>query len=168
MSHTCKWQTPSPISGFSKWCLSFSNVFFEERGHISLVSLFIIIFVNSQNLLSVVMLTSSNGNILRVTGHLCGEFTGHRPVARYFFFDLHPNKRLSKQSWGWWFETPSRSWWHHCNGQEQEWFHIWSNYWVSNKIRFWYQHYGTRKILIILTFGPLPKKSLFTEGSVSD
>ena len=23
------------------------------------------------------------------------------------FFDLPPNKRLSKQSWGWWFETPS-------------------------------------------------------------
>ena len=27
------------------------------------------------------------------------------------FFNLRPNKRLSKQSWGWWFETPSR----HCN-----------------------------------------------------
>ena len=26
------------------------------------------------------------------------------------------NKRLSKQSWGWWFETPSRSLWRHCNG----------------------------------------------------
>ena len=25
------------------------------------------------------------------------------------------NKRLSKQSWGWWFETPSRWLWHHCN-----------------------------------------------------
>ena len=25
-----------------------------------------------------VMMTSSNGNISRVTGHLCGEFTGHR------------------------------------------------------------------------------------------
>ena len=24
------------------------------------------------------------------------------------------NKRLSKQSWGWWFETPSRSLWRHC------------------------------------------------------
>ena len=27
-----------------------------------------------------------------------------------------PNKRLSKQSWGWWFETPSWSLWCHCNG----------------------------------------------------
>ena len=25
------------------------------------------------------------------------------------------NKWFSKQSWGWWFETPSRSLWHHCN-----------------------------------------------------
>ena len=25
------------------------------------------------------------------------------------------NKRLSKQSWGWWFETPSCSLWRHCN-----------------------------------------------------
>ena len=161
MSHTCKWQTPSPISGFSKWCLSFSNVFFEERGHISLVSLFIIIFVNCHD--DVVKWKHYPRYWPFVRGI-------HRSPASdaLFFFDLHPNKRLSEQSWGWWFETPSRSWWHHCNGQEQEWFHIWSNYWVSNKIRFWYQHYGTRKILKILTFGPLPKKSLFTEGSVSD
>ena len=41
-----------------------------------------------------------------------------RPVTRRFevFFDLHPNKRLSKQSWGWWFETLSHPLWHHCNG----------------------------------------------------
>ena len=32
------------------------------------------------------------------------------------FFDLHLNKRLSKQSWGWWFETLSRPLWCHCNG----------------------------------------------------
>ena len=25
------------------------------------------------------------------------------------------NKRLSKHSWGWWFETPSRPLWSHCN-----------------------------------------------------
>ena len=39
-----------------------------------------------------------------------GEFPTQRPVTRSFdvYFDLRPNKRLSKQSWGWWFETPSR------------------------------------------------------------
>ena len=28
------------------------------------------------------MMTSSNGNIFRVTGHLCGAFTGHRWIPR--------------------------------------------------------------------------------------
>ena len=32
------------------------------------------------------------------------------------FFDLRLNKRLSKQWWGWWFETLSRPWWRHRNG----------------------------------------------------
>ena len=68
-------------------------------------------------------MTSSNGNIFRVTGHLCGEFTGpgefptQRPVTRSFdiFFDLCPNKRLSKHWWGWWFETQSCPLWRHRN-----------------------------------------------------
>ena len=29
-----------------------------------------------------IMMTSSNGNIFHVTGHLCGEFTGHRWIPR--------------------------------------------------------------------------------------
>ena len=69
------------------------------------------------------MMTSSNGNIFRVTGPLCGEFTGpgefptQRPVTRSFdvFPDMRLNKRLSKQWWGWWFETPSWSLWRQCN-----------------------------------------------------
>ena len=46
-----------------------------------------------------------------------GEFTSHRPVTRTcnVFIDLRLKKRLSKQSWGWWFETPSRPLWRHCN-----------------------------------------------------
>ena len=31
------------------------------------------------------------------------------------FFDPRLNKRLSKQSWGWWFETLSCPVWRHCN-----------------------------------------------------
>ena len=31
------------------------------------------------------------------------------------FFYLRLNKRLSKQSWGWWFATPSRPFWRHRN-----------------------------------------------------
>ena len=44
------------------------------------------------------------------------EFPVQRPVTQSFdiFFDLHLNKGLSKQSWGWWFETPLHSLWRHC------------------------------------------------------
>ena len=47
-----------------------------------------------------------------------GEFPAQRPVTRSFdvFFDLCPNKRLIKHSWGGWFETPSGSLWRHSNG----------------------------------------------------
>ena len=45
------------------------------------------------------------------------EFLAPRPVMQSFdiFFDLHLNKRFSKPSWGWLFETPSCPLWHHCN-----------------------------------------------------
>ena len=57
-----------------------------------------------------VMMTSSNS--FRVTG-LC---EGKSPVTRFdVFFNLRPNKRLSKQSWGWWFQTLSRPLWRQCN-----------------------------------------------------
>ena len=70
------------------------------------------------------IMTSSNGNIFRVTGPLGDEFTGpgefptQRPVTRsfYVFFELRLNKRLSKQPWGWWFKTLSWSLWRQCNG----------------------------------------------------
>ena len=72
-----------------------------------------------------VMVTSSNGNIFRVTGLLWGEFTGHpwmpltRAVTQSFgvFFDLRLNmlnKWLSKQLRHGWFEMPSCSLWHYC------------------------------------------------------
>ena len=39
------------------------------------------------------MMTSSKGNIFRVTGHLCGEFTGHRWI---------PHRKASNTEL-WWF-----------------------------------------------------------------
>ena len=66
------------------------------------------------------MMTSSNGNIFRVTGHLCGEFTGLRWIPRtkasdaelwYFLWCA----RLSKHSRGWSFETLSHPLWRHRN-----------------------------------------------------
>ena len=53
-----------------------------------------------------------------------GEFPAQRPVTRSFdvFFDLRVNKRLRKQSWGWWFEMLSWPLWRHCNA------HCWWNW----------------------------------------
>ena len=50
-----------------------------------------------------------------------GEFSAQRPVARSFdvSLDLCLNKLLSKQSWGWWFETPSCPLWRHCNANHE-------------------------------------------------
>ena len=57
------------------------------------------------------MITSSSGNIFRVTGHVTRSFD--------VFFHLQLNKRLSKQWGGWLFETPSRQLWRHCNVRRQ-------------------------------------------------
>ena len=70
-------------------------------------------------------MTSSNGNIFRVTGHLCGEFPGPRWIPHTKASDAElwcllwcaPDNRLSKQSWSWWFETLSCPLWRHRNDQ---------------------------------------------------
>ena len=59
-----------------------------------------------------------------------GEFPAQRPVTRSFdvFFALRLNKRLSKQSWGWLFETPSCPLWRHCNDSSIcRWNHIYGS-----------------------------------------
>ena len=45
------------------------------------------------------------------------DFPAQRPVTRTFdvFFNLGPNKLLSKQSRGWWFEMSSCPLWRQCN-----------------------------------------------------
>ena len=73
------------------------------------------------------MMTSSNENIFRVTGPSWRESTGYRwiPFTKAhdaelcYFFDLCLNKRLSKQSIRWWFETQSRSLWRQSNAMRQ-------------------------------------------------
>ena len=56
------------------------------------------------------------------------EFTGDRwiPLTKAsdaelwcFLWSVPEYKRLSKQSWDWWFETPSRSLWRHCNASSK-------------------------------------------------
>ena len=57
-----------------------------------------------------------------------GEFPSQRPVTQSFdiLFDLHLNKRLNKQWWGWWFEIPSGPIWRYCN----------ASYWLDRKMEF--------------------------------
>ena len=59
-----------------------------------------------------------------------GEFPAQRPVTRSFdvFFDLRLNKRLSKQRWSWWFETPSRPLWRRSV--------MWPRHQVTNGVDF--------------------------------
>ena len=114
--YTCIWVTILKCRG-SRWNnqLARSSKLSEAQREVSQTQI--------QTEIWLYMMTSSNGNIFRLNGPLCGEFTGpgefpaHRPVTRGFgvFFDLRLNKRLSKQPWGWWFETPPRSLWRHCN-----------------------------------------------------
>ena len=92
----------------------------------------------------------------RVTGHLCvtgnslvpGEFPAQRPVTRSFdvFFDLRLNKRLSKQPWGWWFETLSRLLWRLCIDSSR--FTI-----ISSSVTYWL----ISVCCIIYSAHPLPK-----------
>ena len=50
-----------------------------------------------------------------VNYHHKGQWRGALMFFVVFFY-LRPNKWLSKQLWGWWFVTPSRPFWCHCNG----------------------------------------------------
>ena len=72
-----------------------------------------------------------------------GDFPKQKPGTRSFdvFFDLRLNKWLSEQSWGWGFETLSRSLWRHCNEKRTNsgsitpttaWLSWWANISLSN------------------------------------
>ena len=60
------------------------------------------------------LLAICSGNS-RVTGELPAHSQWRGALVFSLIFAL--NKRLGKQSWGWWFETPSRPLWHHRNGR---------------------------------------------------
>ena len=73
---------------------------------------------------------------------------GNSPVPGFdVFFDLRLNKRLSKQSWGWWFETLSCPLWRHCNAIIPT-SHAYSLKWLSRHPCYgWYMYYA-----MIITF----------------
>ena len=64
-----------------------------------------------------------------------GEFPVQRPVTRsfYVFSDLRLNKRLSKQSLGWWFDTPPHPLWRHCNAMFIKVYSVFRGPWCTNR-----------------------------------
>ena len=60
---------------------------------------------------------------------------------RAFMFSLicALTKRLSKQSWGWWFETPLPSLWRHCN----------ANYRIVSRLRLVNNRLSGRATLVL-------------------
>ena len=87
-----------------------------------------------------------------------GEFPAQRPVTRsyYVFSDLRLNNRLSKQSWGWWLETPSRPLWRHRSDitwipKGYLWIQVNHNLLHSRVLFLWY----TEMVRLLLTYGSL-------------
>ena len=70
------------------WCVVLLGFHLIRRGDPENVPCFETIFANASmtplSMIRKVMMTSSNGNIFRYTGHLCGEFTGQRwiPITK--------------------------------------------------------------------------------------
>ena len=94
---------------------TFSGNFAVSRWHRSeLKSMFTWWRHQMETLSALLALWAGNSPVTR-------EFPSQRPVTRSFdvFFDLCLNKRSSKQSRRWWFDTPSRSLWNHCNNERQ-------------------------------------------------
>ena len=93
-----------------------------------------------------------------------GEFPTQRPVTRSFdvFFDLRVNKRLSKQLWGWWFETPASPLWRHCNVDTDDGLELW-NICVRGESEMEFIHIGYIRVMshdVIIT-------SLFGKNDVA-
>ena len=99
------------------WEIEVSTTFENQSAHIKLpvqrygCVLWVSWWRHRMETFSTLLALNCSGN-----SPVTGEFPTLRPVSRSFdvFFDLRLNKRLNKQSWGWWFETPSCSLWRNC------------------------------------------------------
>ena len=115
---------------------NYSSYSYNMRNNISTTSVFLpqVTWAQShlmrEHVTHVIMMTSSNGNIFRVTG-LCVGIHRSRWIPHTKASDAELwcflNKRLSKQPWGWWFEPPSWSLWRHRNDIFTHWWIICSH-----------------------------------------
>ena len=88
------------------------------------IKLFIFLRITPEVLLNLFIkhncrIYGSNGDVFRYWPFVRGihRSSAQRPVTRSFdvLFYLRLNKRFSKQSWGWWIETPSHPLKRHCS-----------------------------------------------------
>ena len=106
-----------------------------------------------------------------------GEFPSQRPVTQNFdvFFEMRPNKRLSKQSRRRWFETPSHSLWRRRNVKKIflrkmylkmsaiyriEW--VFLNMWFPNLLRRTNEFYFRRTVMSLYTNQSFPTTCLLS------
>ena len=100
-----------------------------------------------------------------VNSRVTGQFPAQRLVTLSFvvFFGLRLNKRLSKQPWGWWLETPSRTLWRHSNLKTGPSYSHWNIYSVLGAAIYtvW------NSVVIRVTKYPLLPEKVICEGSYS-
>ena len=77
------------------------------------------------------------------------------------------NKRLSKQSWGWWFETPSRSLWRHCSDITRQ-GHLQGHYHIRFRLSRDIIHNGRRDPALSHDTSSKITQSPWTEGPKVD
>ena len=82
---------------------------------------------------------------------------GHWRGTLMFSLICALNKRLSKQSWGWWFETPTRSFGRHCNENTQELVEAKTNPqfitgWILEPIHITGTFYPEYKVIHVISF----------------
>ena len=112
------------------------------------------------------MMTSSNGNI----------FTLYWPFVRgiphtkasdaelWCFLWFHLNKRLCKQSWGWWLEMPSWSLWRHRNVKTTSGL---ASHWVTKSSSTWQSKLQHSVSVWIIFLIPLSHCTIVTCGIIT-
>ena len=78
-SQKINWDKENKNMCFGQWNLLITNILMKCT-IISVTHAHEINTCLSYLIIRAIMMTSSNGNIFRVTGRLCGEFTGHRRI----------------------------------------------------------------------------------------
>ena len=126
MSHSTLWNSGNTVSYIYRWNYSAVYVYWHIQCYVPRLATptsdigdtCVFIWYRSLSHDDVIKWKKNSALLDLCEGNssVTGEFPSQRPVTQSFdvFFDMRLNKRLSKHSWGWWFETPLRPLWRHC------------------------------------------------------